>query len=172
MQGDILFFGADPIGILSLSALSPVKGKMDFDQPCTDTIGWGRAVKILVILALFSRCPGHKRLKKSLSALDLLNEWMDLKQTCKDVSSRDGKEVVRFFSDLGLIFNARGQRMLKNGLSAPYLLNGWMNLSQTCTKRTDYFTDHDPFFKVIGGQKMLKTTLAAPYLRNGWTDFN
>ena len=57
--------------------------------------------------------------KHALSALSLLNGWMDFKGICTDKSLENGKELIRF-SDLAFMRS----KMSKNALSLSYLLKG------------------------------------------------
>ena len=69
------------------------------------------------------------RLKKVLSALYLVNQWVDFDQTCVEALLGHGKEVIRFGATLTLF--SRSQEILELGLSTLHLLNQLMGSDQT-----------------------------------------
>ena len=88
-----------------MHALYLLKGKMDFNQTCTDISSENaKNGYILVTLTLFSRSQEVKNVETALSSLYLLvvslsPEWMgmDFNQTCTDKLLGDRKELVRFW---------------------------------------------------------------------------
>ena len=67
----------------------------------------------------------------SLSALYLLNQWVDFDQTCTDTLLGGRKEVIRFWWPLVTPVLWYFQILTKTSLSAPYLLNQMTDSGQT-----------------------------------------
>ena len=83
---------------------------------------------------IFKVTEGHWVLEKMACQHNIFwtEWWMDLKQTCTDISLWNEKELIRFWWPWPYFQGHRRSEMLKNGLSEPYLLNGWMDFNQTC----------------------------------------
>ena len=89
--------------VLILSALYLLNQWVDFDQTCINTLfGWGKDV--IIFWWPWPHFQGHtwstkfhrRRLHSWLSALCLLNQWVDFDQTGTDTLLGWGKEMIRF----------------------------------------------------------------------------
>ena len=117
-----------------------------------------------------------------LSALYLLNEWVDFDQTCTDTLLGGGKKWLDFW-DLALVFKVTPalinfQILTKKSLSAPYLLNQMTDSGQTSYIVTRWFKDLIRFWwpwPNFQGHHTIKTkkwALSALYLLNQLVDFD
>lgn len=103
---------------------------------------------------------------------------MDSNQSFTDISFRDAKELIRFWS-LWSHFKVTGDHRRLKCLYALYHLVGQMDFKHTAQiylsevqKTLMIFCDLDPICKVIEGQRILKNSLSLLDLLNGWMDFN
>ena len=80
-------------------------------------------------------CGSHRCRCSLLSALYLLNQWMDFDQTCTDTLLGEGKTVIRFWWPWPHFQGHTGTLKFFNfdqkSLSAPYLLNQMTDSGQT-----------------------------------------